>query len=215
MISTKNLFQLPQLDVLKKLTQSMAMLDAIIQRELEGRYYSFDARWDKGEQMASMRNGEGDSWFLVFIEAGAFLKGFDHESKMSPWNNERLEVWPGVLGYVPDVFKPFLKEPAFSMEDTTFCVWQLRGDLQWSRGDIRFPDGEDPDGSAWMLAILDGNPATYWRWAEEYYQRSVSRSAVEHIYSHKNLTDEIVNSLNPETSLADLVEDIAEIAYPG
>ena len=81
MISTRNLSALPPINVLKKLTQSLAMLDAIIQRDWEGRYYSFNARWSIDKQMASMRNGEGDEWFCVFSKNGAFLKGLTTESR--------------------------------------------------------------------------------------------------------------------------------------
>ncbi len=83
---------MPSIEDLRHFTQSLAMLDAIIQREWEGRYYSFNSRWDQKQQMASMRNGEGDSWFCVFAPFGAFLKGFDHESKMSPRNNYKHPV---------------------------------------------------------------------------------------------------------------------------
>jgi hypothetical protein len=72
----------------------------------------------------------------------------------------------------------------------------------------------DPDGSASMLSILDGNPRSYQRWAEDYYKRSVSLFAVDHIYAHKELTNDIVHNLNPGTKLSDLAEDIAKIAIP-
>jgi hypothetical protein len=43
MISTKDLSALPTIETLKKRTQSLAMLDAIIEREWEYRYYSFNS----------------------------------------------------------------------------------------------------------------------------------------------------------------------------
>ena len=208
MISTRNLSALPSIDVLKKLTQSLAMLDAVIQRNWEGRYYSFNGHWTMDEQMASMRNGEGDEWFCVFSRHGAFLKGLYHESEMA-------RDWPGILDSVPEVFKSALTEPAFSMEYTSFCIWRTYADDQWHTGHISFPPGDDPDGSAWMLATLDGNPVSYQRWAEDYYKRPVSLSAVEHVYAHKPLTKEIVHRLNPDTSLSELADDIAQIGYPG
>jgi hypothetical protein len=77
--------------------KSLAALDAIIEPEWEYRYYSFNSKWAESEAMGSMRNGQGDEWFCVFSPVGAFLKGFDHESEMSPWNQEPKRVWPGVL----------------------------------------------------------------------------------------------------------------------
>ncbi|HUH84056.1 MAG TPA: hypothetical protein VLX85_05575 [Stellaceae bacterium] len=84
-----------------------------------------------------MRNGEGDGWFCVF------------------------RIWPGVLENVPAAFAHFLTEPAFAMEETTFCFWRERRHSAWQRRAIAFPDAPDPDGSAAPLAMLDGDPATY------------------------------------------------------
>jgi hypothetical protein len=70
---------------LKKLCQSLATLDAIMSPEWEYRYYSFNSKWAEGEMMASMRNGSGDEYFILFNSEGAIMKGFAHESSMSPW----------------------------------------------------------------------------------------------------------------------------------
>jgi len=207
MISTRDLSVLPPIDDLKKLTQALAMLDAVVQRDWEGRYYSFNAHWSNEEQLASMRNGEGDEWLCVFSKYGAFLKGLHHESEMA-------KGWSGLLDGVPDVFKSALDEPAFSMEYTSFCIWRTYEDDQWRTGSISYPPGDDPDGSAWMLAILDGNPSRYQRWAEECYGRPIELSAVEQVYAHNTLTDQIVRSLNSQISLWDVVVDASEIGYP-
>ncbi len=61
---------------LKRTTQSFATLDLIVSPEWEDRYYSFDSNWSPSEQMASMRDGCGDEWFLLFGSSGwAALKG--------------------------------------------------------------------------------------------------------------------------------------------
>lgn len=182
MISTKNLTQLPEPPALRKITKALAMLDAIIEPEWEYRYYSFNSKWSDNEEMASMRNGSGDSWHCLFSSTGVFLKGFDHESEMSPWSREDKSVWPGVLDNVPAVFGPCATEPALSMGDTTYCIWRENSESQWRIGNISFPDGDDPDGSGWMLSILDGNPLTYKEWAEQYYERTLSADAIRRIY---------------------------------
>jgi len=214
MISTMNLSSIPPIEELRRLTKSLATLDAIIERDWNRRYFSFNSKWDTTEQMASMRNGEGDSWFLVFGPQGAFLKGFDHESKMSPAANEMGRIWPGVLSEVPEQFKSFVKEPAFSPQDTTFSIWRGHDDDGWHKGKIVYPEGKDPDGSARLLSILDGNPKTYRRWAEAYYKRPISLPQVEHVYAHKPLTEGVVQALNPGTHLAELSDELAEIDYP-
>jgi hypothetical protein len=215
MISTRDLSQLPDIAGLMKLTQSLAMLDAIMMPEWQYRYYSFNSMWDTGERMASMTNGSGDEWFCLFSAAGAALKGFDHESEMSPWANDDQAVWKGVLDHLPTVFSRFLNEPAFSMQDTTFCIWRTNQDANWRTGTIEFPeDADDPDGSKGLLSILDGNPETYKKWSEEYYERPVSLSAVQRLYAHEPLTAQVVRELNTEIVLDTILADAAQIDYP-
>ena len=161
-----------------------------------------------------MRNGQGDEWFCVFSEVGVFLKGFDHESEMSPWSMQPPQVRRGVLDEVPEKFKPFATEPAFSMADTTFCIWRGHDEDAWQIGHIEWPSGDDPDGSAWMLSILDGDPQKYHSWAESYYERSIRLELIHHVYQHHQLTDEFVMRLNPERDVKTLASDVEEIGYP-
>ncbi|MGW6505963.1 hypothetical protein ACWGCP_00065 [Streptomyces niveus] len=92
--------RLPAIGDLRNLCRSLAVLDAILSPERECRYYSFNSAWAQGEEMASMRNGSGDEYSIVFSTAGAYLRGFDHEAPMSPYANDG-EVWPGRDGRCP------------------------------------------------------------------------------------------------------------------
>ncbi len=163
--------------------------------------------------MASMRNGSGDEYFILFNPSGAIIKGFVHESPMSPYASQSGIAWAGVLDRVPDEFKGFLSEPAFSIESTTFCIWRTYTDSSWQVGKIDYPLEDDPDGSEYLLSILDEQPSTYKKFAEYYYERQVVLSAVEHIYQHKALTSEIVAVLNSDASLDTLKSDVEEIGY--
>ena len=226
MISTRNISQLPDIDGLRGLLQSMAMLDALLCRRWEFRYYSFNARWSEGEQMGSMRNGQGDDFYALFNSAGCFLKGFAHEAPMSPYRDDGSKrVWSGVLSAVPPEFADCLREPAFTIEETTFCIWRCYGDASWQRGAIEFAPGRDPDGSQHLLSPLDGNPATYREWAEWYFSKPfLTVDMVRPVYDRRPLTDAIVAALTPDTLLDDVtgahltVEDfedeIDEIGYP-
>jgi hypothetical protein len=183
--------------------------------EWDYRYYSFNAKWSATEQMGSMRNGSGDDFFALFDAAGCFLRGFDHESAMSPWRETPPKIWPGVLNDVPPQFESSLKEPAFHMEDTTFCIWCLAGDATWSRGLIEFPDGEaDPDGSRWMLSALDGKPETYQSFANEYFELDVALDAISRVFAHEPLSAELLQAFPSSRAFQDVVTDAEEIAYP-
>jgi hypothetical protein len=216
MISTRDLSLLPDIGSLRRLLQSMAMLDAILCPEWQYRYYSFNSRWSTGEQMGSMRDGCGDDFFALFNSAGCWLKGFAHEKSMSPYSDRCKElVWPGVLDSVPAEFAACMQQPAFKISDTTFCIWRRFIDASWMCGQIEFPpDTNDPDGSRELLSPLDGRPESYHSWAESYYERDVKMSAVRVIYDHLPLTGEIINSLNPELVPAMLEADVIEIGYP-
>jgi hypothetical protein len=213
MISTRSLRELPNVDELKRICQSLAMLDAIVEPDWEYRYYSFDANWGDGEKLASMRNGSGDLYSILFNSAGAIIKGFAHESAMAEHSVETGEVWPGLLDDVPPEFETVLSDPAFVAEETSFCIWRKHGELVWQIGNFKFPDAHYPDGSEDLLYILDGKPETYATWASEYYERPVPVEAVKEIYAHKPLTQQLVSRLNPECSLEQLESDLDQIAY--
>ncbi|MFI0960573.1 hypothetical protein ACH4S8_03985 [Streptomyces sp. NPDC021080] len=210
---------LPAIADLRDLCRSLAMLDAVLSPDWESRYYSFDAAWAEGEEMASMRDGSGDEYSIVFSAAGVYVRGFGHASPMSPYGHDG-EPWPGVIDDVPDVFKPCVEEPAFTDEDgvpvVTACLWRGTTDDQWHHGTIDFPpDHADPDGATGLFHLLvDRSPEAFQHFAEDYYEVSVDLEAVSALYALRPLTQELVSSLNAEVALADLAEDMSEIGYP-
>lgn len=211
--------QLPSIADLRNLCRSLAMLDAILSTDWEGRYYSFNAGWADSEEMASMRNGSGDEYSIVFSAAGAYVRGFDHEAPMGPYANDG-DPWPGVIDEVPEVFKPFVEEPAFTDEDdvpvVTACLWRKATDDRWRHGVIDFPaEYSDPDGATGLFELLvDRSPEAFQRFAEDYYEVPVDLEAVRDVYALRPLSQKLVSSLNAEVTLADLAEEIAEIGYP-
>lgn len=214
MISTKNLSALPKGNKLKQICQLIAMLDAILEPNWEYRYYSFNSKWSNDEEMASMRDGSGDSYFILFKPQGTIIKGFSMKSPMGMYAVSHGSPWKGVIDEVPNEFKDFLDEPAFSIEETSFCIWNKSSEKKWKIGEINFPNGEDPDGSEGLLFILDGNHKTYLEWAENYYDRQINEEGIKYIFKHEPLTNELVEKLNPELRLVDLEDDAKEIDYP-
>ncbi|GAA4556771.1 hypothetical protein [Planotetraspora kaengkrachanensis] len=209
---------LPDVPVLRDLCRSMAVLEAVLSPDWESRYHSFDANWDPAEEMASMRNGSGDEYSIVFLAGGAYIRGFDHEAVMSPYGNDG--PWPGLLESVPDTFHHCVEEPAFCDEDgmpvVTVCLWREDADDRWRVGEIEYPEAErDPDGSAHLFALLiDPSPEAFQRFAEDYYEVPVNLDAVRHIYALRPLTQAVVTLLNADLTLEDLAEDLAACRYP-
>ncbi|MDI6104241.1 hypothetical protein QLQ12_37185 [Actinoplanes sp. NEAU-A12] len=208
---------LPGIAVLRERCRALAMLEAIINREPESRRYSFDARWAPGTQLASMRNGGGDDWSIVFSPDGCFVRGFDHESPMSPVQNDD-ELWPGLVDTVPEVFADYVAEPAFSFDGTfkaTVCLWRRHGDDRWHAGGPAFPDGDDPDGADWLFQFLvDGTPAAYRCGAEAHYGTTLDLEAIGEVFAGRPLTGELVRRLDAGLPMTGLAGDLARIGYP-
>jgi hypothetical protein len=215
MISTRDLSGLPDVDTLRRLMQSLAMLDAILSPEWQYRYFSFNNHWAPGEQIGSMRNGQGDHYFSLFNAAGCWLKGYDHESSMTPSAENPPKVAVGILDGVPWEFASCMAEPAFVVDETTFCIWRRYGDQQWQCGPVPLTKANpNQDGSAGLLCYLDGLPRTYQEWAEAYYGREVPLSAVEWVYARRPLHQRVVGELNPAIGPADLDAELDQIGYP-
>ncbi|MGP3914248.1 hypothetical protein [Nonomuraea sp. 10N515B] len=209
---------LPEIPKLRDLCRSVALLEAILSPEWSSRYHSFDAGWSPGEEMASMRNGSGDEYSIVFSAAGAYIRGFDHEAAMSPYGNDG--PWPGVLDSVPEVFRHCVQEPAFCDEHglpvVTACLWRAAGDDGWRVGEIDYPNGVgDPDGAVHLFArLVDPSPEAFRRFAEDYYEVPVDLNAVRHVYALRPLTQAVVTALNADLPLTDLTDDLAAARYP-
>lgn len=205
-MSQRALSALPDIDDFRRVTQSLAALDAIVCPDWELRYYSFDAHWGSDE-MASMRNGSGDHWFAVITPAGVAIHGLAHESPTFKPGHPK----PWVFAQLPDPFlQSLLNEPAFDTANSTYCVWRLRGAPEWSGGAA---DGVD-DGMREQLAILSEGPAGYAKWAAEYHEVDLDRAAVAAVFQHRPLTPEFVARLNPDIDFAAIQDDLRSIGYP-
>jgi hypothetical protein len=195
---------LPSIKDLRRLTQSLAMLDAIISPEWQDRYYSFNSQWSADEEMASMRDGSGDDWFLLFSQTGAALKGFAHELASDKQFAQNIQE------VVPKSFSSFLQEPAFSMQYATFCYWCLADENIWKS----VPSSNTYDGSAELLELLVTGPSAYKEFAEYYYEVTVPIDVVTAIYEHAPLTESFIQALNPDAELSYTFSQASEIGYP-
>jgi hypothetical protein len=202
---------LPDLVSLRRRAKALAVLDAIMSPEWDYRWFSFNASWGDHEQMASMRNGQGDEWFILFGPFGAAVKGFDHESPVG----DGAELPTAIQNTLPTEFATFLSEPAFSMDQASFCYWRAPRDARWSQ--VKHPDarlsGAD-DGSAEYLRLLIEPADAYVEFAGEYYEQELALTLVQQVYAHAPITDQLVNAINPKCSHAEAIEAAAEAGYP-
>ena len=87
---------------------------------------------------------------------------------------------------------------------------------RWApQGSAKRPTGDDPDGSKYLMSFLDGDPATYKKWGDEYFGQPIQLAAIERIYRHVPLNPGLVASLNPEVNFRELCEEAGDIiGYP-
>jgi hypothetical protein len=181
---------------LERICKGLATLDAALCEDWESRYYSFNHAWNKKakERMASMRNGCGDEWFLVFAPAGAFLKAFWHEYP----HQDVAKTYAGL----PAKLAPQLKQAAFSMDDVTLGGWH--DGKSWTlRGNAK-PMAEE-------LAMLSGDPKRYVAYASEYFEMKPAVDAVTHVLGGGKLDAKLLAKLGSDRTLADLKSDLREI----
>lgn len=202
---------LPDITSLRRRSQALAMLDAIICPEWEDRYYSFNASWSETESMGSMRNGFGDDWFILFGPFGAAIKGLVHETLIAGDKMFSCEV----QSQVPQTFTSFLAEAAFGMDWLSYCYWRAPEDSSWQK--VVHPDPVlclSEDGSDEYLALLVEPASSYEDFAKWYYELDIPLVVIESIYNHNPLSESLISSLNPEVSLAQAQEAATEIGYP-
>ncbi|MBQ1072842.1 hypothetical protein KBX06_06665 [Micromonospora sp. C31] len=214
--------RLPPIDVLRDRCKALAVLECVVDGGEP--YYDYVRTWG-ADEAALMDNGSGDEWTVVFTADGAFIRVFDHESAMSPYRDPEHELWPGLLDGIPAVFRPQLEEPAFGDEEGRFVatavLWRPAADDRWHAGEgIVFPaprgpyDDTAPDGSDLLEILLDDVADRYVSFAEDYYERELDPTAVEHIVAHLPFTDLVVRALNPDATVAGLHDAVAAIGYP-
>ncbi|ATF13729.1 hypothetical protein HPY27_05320 [Brevibacillus sp. HB1.1] len=210
MKSWPNTFLQPE--VLKQRMLVLSALDILMCQEEWLRRYQFAPQWDENTTFASINNGAGDDLYILFTPEGVIVKGFDHESEMSPHAREEYEVWPGIYEQVPPALLHRLDDEALTKEDVTFCLWRESTDHVWKTGDVHNPQGLD-DGSDFLLGMIYDIPEDYVEWAEAYYEVKVSLDVVGYTFSNTAITEEMITELNPEVDLELAIKELQAIGF--
>lgn len=187
---------LPSPSLFVRRCQALAIVDAILMPDWEYRYFSFDASWDAGsnEQMASMRDGSGNHYFVLISEYGIVGKIFCKEAVSDSSYS---------LDDVPSAFDSFKNEVAFMHNESTAYFYNL-SEAGWS------VSPSSPSGIP-LLKFLASDPSYYSVWASNYYELSLDESAVEHVFRTLSVDRDIIKKLNKYASVESLREDIKKI----
>jgi hypothetical protein len=200
MYAIKNVSLIPRPDSLKKVCKCLAILDCILMPEWEYRYFSFNKKWDKKEMMASMRNGSGEEYFIHFCENGVAIKLYSKDNTIAI-------NYQDLLKQVPKEFASFKTENAFNFENTTYLLWIVNGQTEWSV--LPKIKTEIP-----LLGFVVSGPKYYYDWAVDYYEKKLNFGIIEDVFANKPINEEMIKKLNKDITLEDIKDDIDGIGYP-
>lgn len=188
---------LPSIDEVKKISQGLALIDAIIMPEWEYRFFSFNSNWDgcQGEMMASMKDGSGGEYFINFTEKGVAGKVF--------FEGLLTDVLQS-LEFMPNCFSNFKNEAAFNIDNATLFFWKENDSIAWRSSPENLKDYP-------LLSFLSNGVVAYHRWAESYYEKTININVLKDVFTSLVITGNQLAILNSDITLEDLEEDLQEI----
>jgi hypothetical protein len=193
---TAFLESLPYPDLMRQRLRTFAMYDSIAAPEF--RSFEFHPKWGPGAaQMGAFKDGSGNFFFAWFSAKGAVIRGFDHESVMSPFRQDPPVVWPGIFEGLPPALAYAVDEVAFVPEEITFAFWATGREGDWKAGRVKPAKGKDADGAQRLLSCFQ---QSFERWRKAYYDTPRS-SALRVLWDNEPITREVVLALNPEADL--------------
>jgi len=186
---------LPEKNTLLKLSQRLALCDAILSQDWEHRYFSFDSFWNvsSGEKLASCRNGEGQQVFLLFSYSGVYGNIIDSDIA------HRANV-VSVSYLSPN----FFKEPAFNISNSCAFFWNDTDSDSWSHDGIGFNETD-------LIRFYKSDYKKYHGWSEGYYEQEISEEAIKNIFSGQDINPSDLYLLNPDIDMAQFCIDFFEI----
>ncbi len=204
---------LPTAEKLKEILLSQATLDIMMNDEEDAwlRLTSFYKNHFNEVDMAKIDNGAGDHIYFLFSKYGTIIKGFDHESELSPYANDAGEIAKGIYGSVPPELMELLDE-SIERDDVTFCIWRSRTDSLWRKGQVVVPK-EGDDGEGFLLGYIFEDDNLWLDWAKSYYEERAAKIEVDWIKKvyERDVTEEIIQKINPGRDIKGAMKELKEI----
>ena len=154
---------------IKRGMMAAAKADSLLCKEGWLCCYEYHDDWGDGFEMAKYDDGGGDHFILLFDGDRAILKGFDHESELSPYAREPFGITPGLYDGAPPELLAALQDPALEFDHVTFCFWRLNAEGGWGRGRAEVgPESED--GTDFLIPRIVVDFPGYDSYAEDYFE---------------------------------------------
>lgn len=173
---------------------------------------------DTETRVGIFENGGGDSAGVFFTDNGAFIRVFDHESEMSPY--EKGKLWPGLIDGLPEQFKPYLSAAVFSDEPEfpamTLALWNTGDGWQHGKPQLK-PNGEEPEATDWMFRILleDYERSKLTDFINGVTGSDLTEDAIGSFLNEELITREQVQALSADDEHFELIRQaIEETSYP-
>lgn len=218
MVSVDPPFGILSVETVRRAFQAAAMLDALVEADPAYRYFRYESEWFHGAALGQLDDGCGNNMFAIFLDPGrGALKGFDHESSLSPFPYERDHVWPGIFEEVPDAFRAALANLNAGESlpiDTTFCVWRTELDDAWKRGAIAPHEGATDDGFGDLLSLIPADASAYVSWASGYYEREIPIEPVISLYGGAPLSASLLTAFDTEDHRIRILAEASAIGWP-
>ncbi len=207
---------LPTAEMLKEILLSQAALDIMMNDQEDAwlRVTSFYKNYFDDVDMAKVDNGSGDHSYFLFSKNGTIIKGFDHESELSPYANQEGKIAEGIYDSVPPELMKLLEDESVERDDVTFCIWRSPNDSLWSKGQVVLPE-EGNDGEGFLLGYIFENANSWLDWAKSYYEKRAAKIEadwIKKVYT-RNITEELIQMINPDRDIKGAIKELKEIGY--
>lgn len=152
-------------------------------------------------------NGSGDSLIIFITSNGAYIKGFDHESK---WNQFGADEWnedfyEQVYKNAPSEFFELVGNED-ERNETTFCMWNVDDTEKWYQNETLYDD--DDGGKEFLLGYIMESAKEWCEWAEDYYEQELNMDIIKKVYNGASIDDEIISKLNETRNIKETLQEI-------
>ena len=152
----------------KRKFKKLAALDAILSPEWDYRYYSYNSKWSDLIEMASMRDGCGNEWFLWLTDCHAAYKMFSKDDGY-------IDSPEALLKTLPNEYEHFVNEPAFSLDTISRIGYLNNGEWIYLGIDVKY--------LPLVERIYSMSKDDYFKWAYEYFEISVDTLLADAIWA--------------------------------
>ena len=202
---------------MKELLKKQAILDIIITPEHDAwrRLVSYEYDKTKRCDRFHISNDSGDHLYVLMSPEGAIIKGFDHESCLSPYQNDEEPTAESIYANVPAELLALLDEET-EKNDVTFCIWQKPGEVHWHQNSIELPDycfdsdrtQPEAGGQAFLMSYIFAGADEWYEWASIYYElREEAWDAAARLYETGEITRSMMEDLTPERDYDTIIDE--------